>query len=78
VVDFMNNNSIAYNTNVETRCVGSIYYLINFINLADKIKKSSIAEMLNIYQSTMMGVFNVLCSPDCQSMIPDEYRLNSR
>jgi hypothetical protein len=75
LVDFMNENSVAYNSNSSSKCVGVVYYLLNKQKYASKVKKLQVEQMLGIYQSTMMGVFNVLSTPDCQAMLPEEYRL---
>jgi hypothetical protein len=75
LVDFMNENSVAHNSNSGSKCVGAVYYLLNKKKYATKVKKLQVEEMLGIYQSTMMGVFNVLSCPECQEMLPAEYRL---
>jgi hypothetical protein len=74
LIEFMNGNSVAYNTTAETKCAGVVYYLIVRLGLVENIKKSSIAGMMGIYQSIMMGVFNVLSAPYCQEIMPREYR----
>jgi hypothetical protein len=75
MLKFVNDNSIAYNTNLETKCIGIIYYLLMKRQLAQTLKKSSIAAMMGVYQSKMMGVFNSLCCPVVQELLPEEKRI---
>jgi hypothetical protein len=74
LVEFMTDNSIAYDTNCETKCAGAVYYLISRLGLAKNAKKSAIARMMGIYQAIMMGPFNTLMTPACQEMLELQYR----
>jgi hypothetical protein len=75
LVEFMYDNSIVYDANCETKCAGAVYYLIVKLGLTQGVKKSAIAVMMDgIYQAIMMGPYNTLMTPVCQSMLPVKYR----
>lgn len=74
LVEFMLENNVAYNTDINTKCAGAIFYLTNRMKLKTK-KKKDIKDTLQISQNTMIKIYNVLLSSEIQLLLPKILRM---
>jgi hypothetical protein len=71
VVDCMLENNIAYNSTIQSKCIGVIYYLIHklYPNAGIIKKQKNFSQVIRISENTYTRVYNTLVSSDSQQII---------
>lgn len=75
LVDIMKDRGIAYSSTINTIVSASVFYLLTKNKIYRGNKKTLTEGMKGVGQNTYTNVFNLLCTPLIQSMLPEYLRL---
>lgn len=76
LVEFMLNNSIAYNTKIYTKCTATVYYLVYRNKLYVGSKKQLSTAMGGVGQNTTTTALNILMDPEVQDLLPNNLKFD--
>lgn len=76
IVNILTDNNIGYDTNMYTKCIGAIYYLLKFKGIMEaEIRKNQFTTMLELGQNIYTKIYKLLSKEEHNVVLPENMRL---